>query len=74
MITFPANESTVATFGERERQFCRICRAQGRYMVRVVNAGDRAALGDRSFRAMRRAAFAKHANEVHPELAARLAR
>lgn len=69
MTKHRATDMTVQRFGYLERQFCSICRAKGQPGVRVVNMADAVTMGQRSFRAHRRAAFARHMNAVHPELA-----
>jgi hypothetical protein len=63
---YRATDMTVQRFTYLERQFCSICRAKGTPGVRVVNVADRVKMGDRAFRAHRRAAVAKHMNTVHP--------
>lgn len=52
-------------WGYLERQFCSLCRAQGRPGVRVISVNERVLLGDVKFRRVRRAAFRRHLKEVH---------
>lgn len=70
MARWSASDATVYRFGERENQFCRICRwVDGKGLTRVVHAGDAVTMGQAAYRAHRRRAFAKHANEFHPHTA-----